>query len=83
MPPEEPNPNKIAAELFATLIKDTAKPIAAGVRDVLTRTIDFFRFNIDQYITSSVARCSYVKTLLINRDKPVSRSEERRVGKEC
>jgi hypothetical protein len=72
MPPEEPNPNKIAAELFATLIKDTAKPIAAGVRDVLTRTIDFFRFNIDQYITSSVARCSYVKTLLINRDKPVS-----------
>jgi predicted NACHT family NTPase len=72
MPPEEPNPNKIAAELFATLIKDAAKPIAAGVRDVLTRTIDFFRYNIDQYITSSVSRCSYVKTLLINRDKPVS-----------
>jgi predicted NACHT family NTPase len=68
--PEEPNPNKIAAELFATLIKDAAKPVAAGVRDALTRTIDFFRLNVDQYITSSISRCSNVKTLLINRERP-------------
>jgi predicted NACHT family NTPase len=72
MPPEEPNPNKIAAELFANLLKDAAKPVAAGVRDVLTRTIDFFRLNIDQYVNSSVLRCSQVKTLLINREKPAS-----------
>ena len=72
MPAEEPNPNKIVAELFATLVKDAAKPVAASVRDVLTRTVDFFRLNIDQYITSSISRCSHVKTLLINRERPVS-----------
>jgi hypothetical protein len=49
----------------------TAAGIYAGIRDVLTRTFDFFRLNVDQYITSSVSRCSNVKTLLINRDKPV------------
>jgi hypothetical protein len=64
------DPNKVAAELFQNLIKDTSKLLTAPARDFFKRLGDAITKNFRPYIQNTIERCSSVKTLVINQAGP-------------
>lgn len=66
----EVDPNKIAAELFHQLIKDTGKFVSSPVRDFFGRLGDAIRKDLQPYLANTVKKCCWVKTLIINREGP-------------
>jgi predicted NACHT family NTPase len=67
---QEVDANRVTAELFAALAKDAAKALSGGLRDALHSIFNALRENISAYMSSTIDRCSFVKTILINRDRP-------------
>lgn len=64
------DPNKVAAELFQNLIKDTGKVLTSSARDFFKKLGDVLHKDVKPYIESTIERCSMVKTLIINREGP-------------
>jgi NACHT domain len=66
----ELDPNKVAAELFHQLIKDTGKLVSTSVRDFFGRVGDVIRKDLQPYFANTIKKCCWVKTLIINREGP-------------
>lgn len=64
------DPNKVAAQLFENLIKDTGKVLTSSTRDFFRRLGDVLSKDVKPYIENTIERCSTVKTLIINREGP-------------
>jgi hypothetical protein len=62
--------NKIAVDLAHRVFTDTVKSVSSNVRDAVKRLIDVFRKDLSAYLTSTITRCSQIKTPIINRDSP-------------
>jgi hypothetical protein len=71
LPETELDANKIVADLFSTLIKDTVKAVAAPVGHVIQKLVEAYQRDMRQYIEATVVKCSYIKTLL-HKDDPVA-----------
>jgi hypothetical protein len=64
------DPNKIAVELIHRLVRDTGKGIASAVRDFFSRLGDALSKDFQPYLESTIKKCSWVKTLIINHEGP-------------
>jgi hypothetical protein len=66
----ELDPNKVAADLVHRLIRDTGKGLTSSVRDFFSRLGDIINKDIKPYLESTIKKCCWVKTLIINREGP-------------
>jgi hypothetical protein len=66
----ELDPNKVAADLFHSLIKDTSKFMTSAVRDFFGRLGDAINKDLQPYLPANIKKCCWVKTLIINREGP-------------
>lgn len=65
------DPNKIIADLFATLIKESAKLSKDAAKALFQKLIDLMRKDLQPYMIQTVKRCSVVKTIL-HREEPAA-----------
>jgi len=65
------DPNKIAAEVFTQILKDSANSVAGLVKAPVQKLVDAYRFSMKDYIKNTLTRCSKIKTFL-NRDEPIN-----------
>jgi hypothetical protein len=66
----ELDPNRVAAEVFHQLIKDTGKLLSSPMRSFFGRISDAIRKDLQPYLASAIKKCCWVKTLIINREGP-------------
>jgi predicted NACHT family NTPase len=64
----ELNPNAIAAAVIQSLITNSAKSIARGVRDSVSKILDGMNKDITKYVEATATKCSFIRTPIINRD---------------
>lgn len=65
----EIDPNKIAAQVLQDVVKDAARTLTGGAREIVARTLAAFHKDLTQYLTATLDRCSHVKTPIVNRDR--------------
>src|SRR6266436_5123915 len=64
------DPNKVAADVFTSIVKESATTIKDYVTSPISKLIDAYKYSMVQYLDSTIEKCSKVKTFL-NRDEPV------------
>jgi uncharacterized protein (DUF433 family) len=64
------DPNKIASEVFTSIIRETASSIKNYVKSPISKLIEAFKFSMEEYIKITLKKCSSIRTFL-NRDEPV------------
>ena len=62
--------NKIVVDIFTSMLKDSASTITNLVKSPIAKLIDAFKFSMDEYISSTLKKCSNIRTFL-NRDEAV------------
>ncbi|MFZ1884189.1 MAG: hypothetical protein WAU53_11485 [Rhodoplanes sp.] len=65
------DPNKVAAEIFSKILKESTASIADFLKSPIKSLIDTFSFSMKPYLDKTINKCSAIKTFL-NRDEPVS-----------
>jgi hypothetical protein len=58
----EIDPNKVMAEVFTAVVKDLTSKIADYVKSPIAKLMDAFRFSMDDYVKSTLRKCSNVRT---------------------
>jgi len=58
------DPNKLVVDIFTNIIKDSASTIANFVKSPVGKLIDAFRYSMDEYVRSTLRKCSNIRTFL-------------------
>jgi hypothetical protein len=54
------DPNKIAAEVFTQILKESAASIADFLKSPLKQLIDSFKFSMAPYLDKTLIKCSNI-----------------------
>lgn len=68
--PPDFDPNKIAADVVHRLVKDAGRGLSSSVREFFSRLGDLINRDVQPYLESTIKKCCWVKTLIINREGP-------------
>jgi hypothetical protein len=66
----DPNFNEIAAHVIEAQINNAIKGVSTSIRGAVSKILAGLSKDLKQYTAAKIRKCSYVRTPIINRDRP-------------
>ena len=66
----DPNFNEIAAHIIEAQINNAVNAVTKGIKGAVSKVLAGHNKDLKQYTAAKIRKCSYVRTPIINRDRP-------------